>query len=100
MVKQDPPMRKVIQDVQNVMRACRNGLKSSAMPRKLERLLPFVDNPIRWSPKYHMIARFNKIRESLITVVDTDGMDFSIARFVSFSYKARNARRCLMRLIK
>ena len=94
-VKQDPLMRNVIQDVQNVMRACRNGIKSSAMLRKLERLSPLVDNPIRWSAKYHMIARFNEIRECLITIADTDGIDFSIDGSLSFSYKALKCEKML-----
>ena len=95
MVKQDSLMRNVFQDMQNIMKACRNGLKYTATLRKLEGLSPVVSNPIRWSAKYHMIARFNKIRRSLITVADTDGIDFPIDRSLSFSYKARKWKKML-----
>lgn len=44
MSQDDIALKNVIQNVHDAMMACRNGLKTSGMLRKLETLRPIVDN--------------------------------------------------------
>jgi len=89
MVKNHPNLQTVISDIHETMSSCRNGLKTSAMLRTLEPLRPIVENATRWSGKHAMLARFNKIRESLITVADSDGVRPAVDRSELFGFRAR-----------
>ena len=95
MVQSDVSLKKVITDVHNTMSACRNGLRTSAMLRKLETLRPVVENSTRWSGKHSMLVRFNIIRESLIQVADLDGVRLKIDRSVLFANRALKYERML-----
>ena len=95
MVEHHPKLKEVVSDTSDTMASYKNGIKTSAMLRKLETLRPIVHNVTRWSGKYNMLARFMEVRESLITVADSNGFRVPIDRSELFSYRARIFERML-----
>ncbi len=43
------------------------------MLRNLTHLTPVLHNATRWSSKFHILKRFNEIRDELLQVADTEG---------------------------
>ncbi len=77
------------------MRACRNGLKTSATLRYLKQLRPIVENKTRWSGELALLSRFNEIRSSLIEFADSDGIRLHIDRSEVFAFRERKYERML-----
>lgn len=73
MLREDIIMKTMLRDINEAMTACKNGLKSIAMLRKITSLRPVTDNPIRWSAMYNMLRRFNRIRSCLFQLLTTMG---------------------------
>ncbi len=76
-----------IDTLQDVMRGCKQKLRKRALLRNLSTLSPVLNNETRWSITYHMIERFNDIREARIEVADSDDAEVFINRRVSSKNK-------------
>ncbi len=67
--------------------AIANKCCANRLLRNLSILSPVLNNETRRSSNYHMIDRFNDIREALIEAADSDDSELVIDRRVSFKNK-------------
>ncbi len=58
------------------------------MLRNLTHLTPVLHNATRWSSKFHMLKRFNEIRDELLQVADTEEATVPIDRSTAFKRNA------------
>ena len=87
-VKYGSSFRLLLESVRKTFRTYRAGLKTSAMLRYLNVLKPTIDNPTRWSRKYHMIKRFSRLRSDLVIVADTDDVCLNMDRTARFKNRS------------
>eukprot|EP00171_Calliarthron_tuberculosum_P009475 IDg9475t1 len=91
MVRQDADMKACIDSVHDTMSDCRSRLRNRAMLRNLPRLVPIIENGTRWSGKYLVIQRFNRIYDELRNVAEQEHS--SVAMNLTSEFKT-NAQRC------
>ena len=90
MVRADAALNECISSVHETMNDCRSRLRNSAMLRNLTRLVPVTESGTRWSGKYLMLARFNRIYDELRTVAEQS--DFGVAMNLSSAFKSKVQR--------
>ena len=70
MVKNDISLSETVDSIHNTMVDCKSKLKNRAVLRSLTDLAPISQNATRWSGKYNMVTRFNRIRTELTAAAD------------------------------
>ena len=77
-------LKNVIQSIHETMTQCKQRLKNAAMLHNLQQpdgepeLKPIVHNKSRWSGKYCMLDHFVAIRDQLVQVSDTEGLELDM----------------------
>lgn len=88
MVTADPVLTETIASIHETMSNCRRKLKNRAMLRNLTTLSPILHNKTRWLSNFSMLRRFNRIRNQLLKLVDTEGAELTINRTNTFKIRA------------
>lgn len=89
MVHNDCILSNILDSVRDTIDLCSKGLKTSAMLRNIKYLKTVVENDACWSGKFHMLQWFNKIRDDLLKITDTDGVVLNFGSRVQFTNKFR-----------
>ena len=84
MIERDTLLSENLESIHTTMSHCHKRLRNRAMLRNLTTLNPVLDNVTRWSSKYKMLRRFNRLRGHLLQVADTEGATVTINRSNSF----------------
>eukprot|EP00171_Calliarthron_tuberculosum_P005814 IDg5814t1 len=77
-----------VNSIQKTMTSCKNGLKNSALLRNISDLAPVLNNETRWTSTHNMLQRFNRIRESLLSVAADPDSTLTMNRSISFKSDA------------
>lgn len=72
MVKSDGALKRAVECVNKTMSDCRYRLRNRAMLRNSTALSPIIENDTRWSGKYLMLERFNRIYDDLRKVAEDE----------------------------
>ena len=84
MVNSDRILSTTIDSIHSTMLNCKQKLKNRDMLRNLTALSPILHNKTRWTSKYTMLKRFNRIRDHLLILADTEGAVLTINRTIAF----------------
>eukprot|EP00171_Calliarthron_tuberculosum_P003916 IDg3916t1 len=87
MVQHDTSLKDCVQSVHETMSDCRSRLRNRAMLRNLTRLVPVIENGTRWSGKYLMLKRFNRIYDELRNVAEQEHS--TVAMNLTSDFKSR-----------
>lgn len=87
MIERDRTVEKAIDSILGTMKDCKVKLKNRALLRNLSDLNPVLNNKTRWSSTYHMISRFNKLRDALINMTDSEDSNFQLDHRITFKNK-------------
>ncbi len=87
-ISTDRVLQYTIDSVHSTMTSCKSGLKKSALLRNANDLNPVLNDETRWSSIHHMLSRYNRIRESLISAADSTDSSLTLERSFSFKSKA------------
>eukprot|EP00171_Calliarthron_tuberculosum_P002370 IDg2370t1 len=88
MIELDGSLSSTIDSIHDTMKSCKTKLKNRALLRNISHLNPVLHNVTRWSSTYHMIKRFNLIRDDLITVSNEEDSNLDLDKRAVFKTKA------------
>lgn len=88
MVTSDSALENIITEIGKTMVDCKSKLRNRALLRNLTSLSPVTHNDTRWSSKYQMICRFNRIRTELLATADSENASVRINASNSFKLEA------------
>eukprot|EP00171_Calliarthron_tuberculosum_P005080 IDg5080t1 len=95
MIAVDNSLQRTIDSILTTMTNCKRRLTNRAMLRNLTHLNPITPNATRWSGMSHMLNRFIRIRDELLTVADLDGATVTIDRSNTFHARAQKSAKML-----
>ena len=78
MIDSDSRLSHTINSIHQTMQKCKSSLKNRATLRKITDLSPIVHNQTRWTSKFAMIQRFNRIRNDLIQAASEENTSISL----------------------
>ena len=87
-------LKNVIQSIHKTMTQCKQHLKNAVILCNLQQpdgepeLKPIEHNKTRWSGKYYMLDYFVAIRDQLVQVSDTEGLELDMNPSIAFLEKA------------
>lgn len=90
MVQSDSELKDCVESVHDTMSDCRSRLRNRAMLRNLTRLVPVIENGTRWSGKYLMLQRFNRIYDELRCVAEQEHS--TVGMNLTYAFKGRTFR--------
>ena len=93
MIESDFRLSKTVQTIYTTMSDCKSKMKNGAMLRNLTDLAPITHNETKWTSKFAVIQRFNKIGDKIIQVPEDKNANVRINSSEAFkgqaeSYKA------------
>jgi len=80
MVEENVSLKTTIDEVHQTMLDCRQKLKTRAMLRNITDLSPIIHNATRWSGKYLMFRRYDRIREKINHIATREKATLSIVQ--------------------
>lgn len=95
MIGKDIRLKETIESIHDMMRSCKQKLKNRDVSRNLICLNPVLNVDTRWSSSFHMISRFNDIREDLIQVADDEHADLIVDSRPSLKSKSERFSKML-----
>ncbi len=84
MIESDDVLSRTLDSVQKSMHECRTKLKNRALLRNITHLAPILPNETRWSGKYAMVERFNRIHDDLIEIAAAENRSLHIESSATF----------------
>ncbi len=88
-------MKTCIESVHQTMSECRGRMRNRAMLRNLTALVPVTDCKTRWSGKFLMLDRFNRIYDELRAIAEDEESNLTMNLTSDFQSTVRRIEKQL-----